>query len=56
MTRREDLLTSTEVLNRMYLLRNHISDMNSVEALEFIKKQMEMTRNNFEILHNMVKS
>lgn len=55
-TRREDLLTSTEVLNRMYLLRNHISDMNSVEALEFIKKQMEMTRNNFEILHNMVKS
>jgi transcription termination factor Rho len=54
-TRREDLLTNPEILNRMYLLRNHIADMNSVEALEFIKKQMEMTRNNFEILHNMDK-
>lgn len=54
-TRREDLLTNQEILNRMYLLRNHIADMNPVEALEFIKKQMEMTRSNFDILHNMDK-
>lgn len=52
-TRREDLLTNPEVLNRMWLLRKYISDMNSIEALEFIKKQMEMTRSNLEILHNM---
>lgn len=52
-TRREDLLTNPEILNRMWLLRNYISDMNSIEALEFIKKQMETTRNNLEILHNM---
>ena len=52
-TRREDLLTNPEILNRMWLLRKFISDMNSIEALEFIKKQMEMTRSNLEILHNM---
>lgn len=54
-TRREDLLTNQEILNRMYLLRNHIADMTPIEALEFIKKQMEMTRTNFDILHNMDK-
>lgn len=52
-TRREDLLTNPEILNRMWLLRKYISDMNSIEALEFIKKQMEMTKSNLEILHNM---
>lgn len=52
-TRREDLLSNPEILNRMWLLRKFISDMNSIEALEFIKKQMEMTRSNLEILHNM---
>ena len=52
-TRREDLLTNPEIINRMWLLRKFISDMNSIEALEFIKKQMEMTRSNLEILHNM---
>jgi transcription termination factor Rho len=54
-TRREDLLTNPEILNRMWLLRNHIADMTSTEAMEFIKKQMEMTRTNFDILHNMDK-
>jgi len=54
-TRREDLLTNEEILNRMWLMRNHIADMTSIEAMEFIKKQMEMTRNNYEILHNMDK-
>ncbi len=54
-TRREDLLTNAEILNRMWLLRKYLSDMNSIEALEFIKKQMETTSTNFEILHNMDK-
>ena len=54
-TRREDLLTNQEILNRMWIMRNHIADMTSLEAMEFIKKQMETTRNNFEILHNMDK-
>lgn len=54
-TRRDDLLTNPEIINRMWLLRNYIADMNSIEALEFIKKQMEGTRDNLEILHNMDK-
>lgn len=54
-TRRDDLLTNPEIINRMWLLRNYIADMNSIEAIEFIKKQMEGTRDNLEILHNMDK-
>ncbi|HBG39884.1 MAG TPA: transcription termination factor Rho, partial [Porphyromonadaceae bacterium] len=34
-TRRDDLLLSAETLNRMWVLRNYLSDMNSVEAMEF---------------------
>lgn len=37
----------------MWVLRNYLSDMNSVEAMEFIKKRMEMTRNNAELLVTM---
>lgn len=52
-TRRDDLLLSEEVLNRMWILRNYLSDMNSIEAMEFMKKRMEMTRNNEELLVTM---
>ena len=52
-TRRDDLLLPQETLNRMWVLRNYLSDMNSVEAMEFIKKRMEMTRNNAELLVTM---
>lgn len=52
-TRRDDLLLPQETLNRMWILRNYLSDMNSVEAMEFIKKRMEMTRNNAELLVTM---
>ncbi len=52
-TRREDLLLNQEILNRMWILRNYLSDMTSLEALEFIKKRMEMTRNNEELLVTM---
>ena len=52
-TRREDLLLDDGILNRMLILRNYISDMNSVEAIEFIKKQMNNTKNNEEFLLSM---
>lgn len=52
-TRRDDLLINQEILNRMWILRNYLSDMNSIEAMEFIKKRMEMTRNNEELLVTM---
>lgn len=52
-TRRDDLLLSEETLNRMWILRNYLADMNSLEAMEFIKKRMEMTRTNEELLVTM---
>jgi transcription termination factor Rho len=39
----------------MWVLRNYLGDMNSLEAMEFIKKRMEMTRNNEELLVTMDK-
>lgn len=54
-TRRDDLLLPQEHLNRMWILRNYLADMNSIEAMEFIKKRMEMTRNNEELLVTMDK-
>ncbi|MBD5356706.1 MAG: transcription termination factor Rho [Bacteroides sp.] len=52
-TRRDDLLLPQETLNRMWILRNYLADMNSLEAMEFIKKRMEITRNNEELLVTM---
>lgn len=52
-TRRDDLLQSNEMLNRMWVLRNYLADMNSLEAMEFMKKRMEMTRTNEELLVTM---
>lgn len=52
-TRRDDLLLSRETLDRMWILRNIISDMNSMEAMDYIKKNMERTRNNEEFLISM---
>ena len=54
-TRRDDLLLPEETLNRMWILRNYLGDMNSLEAMEFIKKRMEMTRSNEELLVTMDK-
>ena len=39
----------------MWILRNYLADMNSMEAMEFIKKRMEMTRSNEELLVTMDK-
>ena len=52
-TRRDDLLLSPDVLNRMWRLRNYLGDMNSLEAMEFMKKRMELTRTNEELLATM---
>lgn len=52
-TRRDDLLTRSENLSRMWILRNFLSDRNSVEAMEFIKERMERTRDNDELLRTM---
>ena len=54
-TRRDDLLVSKEVLQRVYLLRRHIADMNPVEAMEFLKGQMDHTISNEEFLVSMNK-
>ncbi len=52
-TRREDLLMSKEELQRVWILRKFMSDMNSVEAMEFLLDRMKGTRNNEEFLVSM---
>lgn len=52
-TRRDDLLQDTDTLNRMWVLRSYLADMNSVEAMEFVKKRMENTISNEEFLISM---
>ncbi|MCO6498958.1 MAG: transcription termination factor Rho [Vicingus serpentipes] len=52
-TRREDLLLGDDVTQLMWILRNHIADMNPVEAMEFIKNRMNNTKNNEEFLISM---
>ncbi len=52
-TRREDLLVSKDVLQRVWLMRKFIADMNPVEAMEFLKDRIEHTRSNEEFLVSM---
>lgn len=52
-TRRDDLLMDKASLNRLYILRNHLSDMNTVEAMEFLKDRLKFTRTNEEFLLTM---
>jgi len=52
-TRRDDLLMDKEALQRLWVLRNHLSDMNSTEAMEFLLQQMRGTRSNEEFLISM---
>ena len=52
-TRREDLLLSREVMQRTWILRKYLSDMTPVEAMEFLDKQMNLTRTNEEFLATM---
>jgi transcription termination factor Rho len=52
-TRREDLLVGKDVLQRIWLIRKFIADMNPVEAMEFMKSHMENTLSNEEFLVSM---
>ncbi|MBO7490965.1 MAG: transcription termination factor Rho [Bacteroidales bacterium] len=52
-TRRDDLLQEPATLQKMWILRNHIADMTTIEAMTFIKENMEDTRSNEEFLSIM---
>ncbi|WP_165025733.1 transcription termination factor Rho [Dysgonomonas sp. ZJ279] len=52
-TRRDDLLLSKDTLSRMWVLRNFLSDMNSVEAMQFLENRLRKTINNDEFLISM---
>jgi len=52
-TRREDLLLEKDVLQRIWILRNHLADMNPIEAMEFLKEKMRFTKTNEEFLISM---
>lgn len=54
-TRREDLLLEKDVLQKLWILRNHLADMNSEESMNLLLKQMRGTRDNFEFLTSMNK-
>jgi len=52
-TRRDDLLLDKDTLQRMWIMRKYLSDMNPVEAMEFINDRFKKTRNNEEFLISM---
>lgn len=52
-TRRDDLLQDKDTLNRMWILRKYLSDMNSIEAMEFVKDRLIKTYDNEEFLASM---
>ena len=52
-TRRDDLLQDPAIVNHMWILRKYLSDMNSIEAMEFVKDRLEKTYDNEEFLASM---
>ncbi|MAY82795.1 MAG: transcription termination factor Rho [Flavobacteriales bacterium] len=52
-TRKEDLLLGKDITQRMWVLRNHIADMNPVEAMDFLKDRIGKTKDNEEFLISM---
>jgi transcription termination factor Rho len=52
-TRRDDLLLDKETLQRVWILRNHLADMTSLEAMEFLKDKIKFTQNNEEFFLTM---
>lgn len=52
-TRREDLLHPKQFLNKMWVLRNYLADMNPIEAMEFMRDKLSQTRTNEEFLISM---
>ncbi|MDA3865878.1 MAG: transcription termination factor Rho [Salinivirgaceae bacterium] len=52
-TRREDLLLNKDLINRIYILRDYLADMNSVEAMDFLRSRINKTTTNEEFLLTM---
>jgi len=52
-TRREDLLLDKDTIQRMWIMRKYLADMNPVEAMEFIEQRFKQTKNNEEFLMTM---
>ena len=52
-TRRDDLLLDKTTLDRMWILRKYLADMNPIEAMDFVKDRFEKTRDNDEFLMSM---
>ncbi len=52
-TRREDLLMDKETLQRVWILRKHLADMNPIEAMEFMKDRLQNAKSNEEFLVSM---
>ena len=52
-TRREDLLFDKEFIQRIWVLRNYLADMNPIEAIEFMKDRLQKTKDNTEFLVTM---
>jgi len=52
-TRREDLLLDKDMMNKIWILRNYLTDMNSVEAMQFLRDRLAQTQSNEEFLISM---
>lgn len=52
-TRRDDLLVAKDVLQRVWIMRTHLADMNPLEAMEFLQERMKFTKTNEEFLMTM---
>jgi transcription termination factor Rho len=52
-TRRDDLLLDKQTLDRMWILRKHLADMTSLEAMEFVNEHLGKTKDNAEFLISM---
>jgi transcription termination factor Rho len=52
-TRRDDLLLDKDTLSRLWVLRNYLSDMNSIEAMQFLRDRLIKTKTNEEFLISM---
>jgi len=52
-TRRDDLLVDKETLQRLWILRNHLTDMTPIEAMEFLRERLARTKSNEEFLVSM---
>ncbi len=52
-TRRDDILLDENTIQRMWVMRKYLADMNPVEAMEFMNEKIKRTRNNEEFLISM---